>query len=160
MNARRLILAALAVPFVTLSAQVKQQGSPSASTIAAKAKNAKLDVKHAKNASINGKKFNLIPADLSGITSREQLAAGAFIGVLDNEAGAAEDVSLPPGRFNIYVEQAGGQLQTYAEQNGKIFKAKRNFERTDLAPGTEPQFSRGSGCWVFTLIIIWWQWCF
>lgn len=161
MNARRLILPALFLPFVALSAQVQQGGAgPSASTIAAKAKSAKLDQKHAKSAAINGKKFNLIPADLSGITSREQLAAGALIGVLDNEAGAAEDVSLPPGRFNIYLEQSGGRWQTYAEQNGKIYKAKRNFERTDLAPGTEPQFSRGSGCWVFTLVIFWWQWCF
>jgi len=97
---------------------------------------------------------------LSGLTSREQLAAGALIGVLDNEAGAAEDVSLPPGRFNIYLEQSGGQWQTWAEQNGKVYKAKRNFERKDLALGTEPQFSRGSGCWVFTLVFFWWQWCY
>ena len=162
MKSHRLILSALFLPFVAFGAQVQQSAGaqPTAAAIAAKAKSAKLDQKHAKSASINGKKFNLIPADLSGLTSREQLAAGALIGVLDNEAGAAEDVSLPPGRFNIYLEQSGGQWQTYAEQNGKVYKAKRNFERTDLPPGTEPQFSRGSGCWVFTLVFFWWQWCY
>jgi hypothetical protein len=151
------------LPILVADAQVQQGGAgtpPSAAVIAAKAKTAKLDQKHAKTASINGKKFNLIPADMSGITSRDQLAAGALIGVLDNEAGLADDVSLPSGRFNIYLEQSGGQWQTYAEQNGKVYKAKRNFERKDIAPGTEPQFSRGSGCWVFTLVIFWWQWCF
>src|SRR5215831_2025674 len=135
MNARRFTLAALVVPFVTLSAQVKQQGGgeagPSASTIAAKAKNAKLDQKHAKSASINGKKFNILPADFSTIASREQLSAGVFLGVLDNEAGASEDVSLPPGRFNLYLHQSGGQWQAYAEQNGKTYKAKRAVERPD-----------------------------
>src|SRR5262245_66016630 len=99
-----MLLSTMFVPLAFASAQVQQPGNkpptpPNAATIAAKAKTAKLDQKHAKNASINGKKFNLIPADLSGITSRDQLAAGALIGVLDNEAGAAEDVSLPPGRF-------------------------------------------------------------
>jgi hypothetical protein len=160
-----MLLSTMFVPLAFASGQVKQSGGetatpPSASTIAAKAKSAKLDTKHAKSASINGKKFNLIPADLSGITSRDQLAAGTLIGVLDNEAGAAEDVSLPPGRFNIYLEQSGGQWQTWAEHNGKVYKAKRNFERKDLALGTEPQFSRGSGCWVFYIVFWFWQWCY
>jgi len=162
MQARRFFLAALVLPFATLSAQVQQQGGspPSAATIAAKAKNAKLDLKHAKTASINGKKFNITPADLSGITSRDQLAAGALIGVLDNEAGPKEDVSLPPGKFNIYLQQTNGQWQTWAEQNGKVYKAKRNWERTDLQLGAEPQFSRGSGCWVFYVVIFFWYWCY
>jgi hypothetical protein len=140
-----MLLSTMFVPLAFASGQVKQSGGETAT---------------AKSASINGKKFNLIPADLSGITSRDQLAAGTLIGVLDNEAGAAEDVSLPPGRFNIYLEQSGGQWQTWAEQNGKVYKAKRNFERKDLALGTEPQFSRGSGCWVFYIVFWFWQWCY
>lgn len=169
MNTRRFVLAALLLPlplplpFVTLSAQVQQQagaaGEPSAATIAAKAKKAKLDVKHAKNASINGKKFNIVPTDLTGMT-REQLAAGAVIGVLDNEAGAADDVSLPPGKFNIYLQQIGGQWQGYAEQNGKIYRPKRNSVRTDVAPGSEPQFSRGSGCWTIYVLFFPFYICF
>jgi len=163
MDARRVFLAALLVPFFTLSGQVQQQGvaggEPSAATIAAKAKKAKLDPKHAKNASINGKKFNIVPTDLTG-TTREQLAAGAVIAVLDNEAGLADDVSLPPGKFNIYLQQTAGQWQAYAEQNGKIYKPKRNYERTDVAPGSEPQFSRGSGCWTIYVLFFPFYLCF
>ena len=72
----------------------------------------------------------------------------------------AEDVSLPPGKFNIYLQQTGGQWQTYAEQNGKIYKAKRIYERTDLKAGAEPQFSRGSGCWTFYILFFPFQFCF
>jgi hypothetical protein len=74
MNARRWILPAMFLPFVAVSAQV-QQGvtGPSAATIAAKAKSAKLDQGHAKSAAINGKKFNIVPADFSTISSRDQL---------------------------------------------------------------------------------------
>jgi len=161
MNARRWILPALFLPFVTVSAQVQQGGaSPSASTIAAKAKSAKLDQKHAKSAAINGKKFNIVPADFGTIASRDQLNAGVFLGVLDNEAGASEDVSLPPGRFNLYLNQSGGEWQAYAEQNGKTYKAKRAVERPDTPQGMEPTFNRGSGCWwlwlIFTGINVCW----
>jgi len=105
-----------------------------------------LDSKHAKSAAINGKKFNIVPADFSSIASREQLSAGVFLGVLDNEAGTSEDVSLPPGRFNLYLNQAGGQWQAYAEQGGKIYKAKRAIERPDTPANMDPTFNRGSGC--------------
>jgi len=161
MNARRWIVSALFLPFFTVSAQVQAGGaSPSASTIAAKAKSAKLDQAHAKSAAINGKKFNIVPADFSTITSRDELGAGVFLGTLENEAGASEDVSLPPGRFNLYLSQAGGQWQAYAEQNGKIYKAKRAVERPDTPAKMEPTFNRGSGCWwlwlIFTGINVCW----
>ena len=161
MSVRRFILPALFLPFVAVSAQVQQGGAgPSASTIAAKARSAKLDQKHAKSAAINGKKFNIVPADFSSIASREQLSAGVFLGVLDNEAGTSEDVSLPPGRFNLYLNQAGGQWQAYAEQGGKIYKAKRAIERPDTPANMDPTFNRGSGCWwlwlIFTGINVCW----
>jgi len=161
MKPRRLILPVLFLPFFAVAAQVQQGGAqPSASAIAAKAKSAKLDQRHAKSAAINGKKFNIVPADFSAISSLDQLAAGVFLGVLDNEAGAAEDVSLPPGRFNLYLSQSGGQWQAHAEQNGKIYKAKRAIERPDTPQGMEPTFNRGSGCWwlwlIFTGINVCW----
>jgi hypothetical protein len=165
MNPGLMLLSTMFVPLAVASAQVKQSGGeaatpPSASTIAAKAKNAKLDSKHAKSAAINGKKFNIVPADFSSIASREQLSAGVFLGVLDNEAGTSEDVSLPPGRFNLYLNQAGGQWQAYAEQGGKIYKAKRAIERPDTPANMDPTFNRGSGCWwlwlIFTGINVCW----
>jgi hypothetical protein len=161
MKVRQLSLLALVVPFVTVTAQ-KQQGSapPSAAAIVAKAKAAKLDQAHGKSAAINGKKFNIVPADFSGITSRDQVANGLFLGVLDNEAGASEDVSLPPGRFNLYLAQTGNGWEAYAEQNGRLFKAKRAIERADSPPNNEPTFSRGSGCWwvwlyLFSVQVCW-----
>jgi hypothetical protein len=161
MKPHSLILSVLFLPFVAVAAQVQQGGAqPSASAIAAKAKSAKLDQKHAKSASINGKKFNIVPADFSTISSRDQLGAGVFLGVLDNEAGATEDVSLPPGRFNLYLSQSDGQWQAHAEQNGKIYKAKRAIEKPDTPQGMDPTFNRGSGCWwlwlIFTGINVCW----
>jgi hypothetical protein len=163
MNARRLLLAAatLAVPFVTVSAQVQQGGSPpTAAAISAKARGARLDQGKARSASINGKKFNITPADLSTITSLDQLRAGVFLGVLDNEAGASEDVSLPPGRVNLYLSQSGGTWEAYAEQNGRLFKSKRAVERPDTPARMDPTFNRGSGCWwlwlIFTGINVCW----
>lgn len=161
MKAHRLILTALAVPFVTLSGQVQQGGAPpTAATIVAKARAARLDQAKAKSASINGKKFNITPADFSSVTSLDQLRAGVFLGVLDNEAGAAEDVSLPPGRFNLYLTQSGGSWEAYAEQNGRLVKAKRAVERPDTPAKMDPTFNRGSGCWwlwlIFTGINVCW----
>jgi hypothetical protein len=161
MNARRLIVSALVLPLVTAAAQ-QQQGSapPSAATIVAKAKAAKLDRAHAKTAAINGKKYNIVPADFSGISSREQLSNGLFLGVLDNEAGLSEDVSLPPGQFNLYLTQSSGGWEAYAEQNGRLYKAKRAIERPDTPSRMEPTFNRGSGCWwlwlIFTGINVCW----
>jgi hypothetical protein len=161
MKSHQLILLALVAPAVTLTAQ-RQQGSapPSAAAIVAKAKAAKLDRGHAKSAAINGKKFNIVPADFSGLSSREQLGAGVFLGVLDNEAGATEDVSLPPGQFNLYLSQSSSGWEAYAEQNGRLFKAKRAIERADTPAGMEPTFNRGSGCWwlwlIFTGINVCW----
>jgi hypothetical protein len=161
MNARRLIVSALVLPLVTAGAQ-QQQGSapPSAATIVAKAKAAKLDRAHAKTAAINGKKYNIVPADFSGISSREQLSNGLFLGVLDNEAGLSEDVSLPPGQFNLYLTQSSGGWEAYAEQNGRLYKAKRAIERPDTPSRMEPTFNRGSGCWwlwlIFTGINVCW----
>jgi len=66
MDPRRVFLAALLVPFFTLSGQVQQQGGaggePSAATIAAKAKKAKLDPKHAKNAGRPGNIYGWVSA--------------------------------------------------------------------------------------------------
>lgn len=161
MNVRQLILPAMALPIISLSAQ-QQQGSaaPSAATIVAKAKAAKLDRGHAKTAAINGKKYNIVPADFSGLSSRDQLSAGVFLGVLDNEAGLSEDVSLPPGQFNLYLSQSNGGWVAYAEQNGRLYKAKRAIERPDTPSKMEPTFNRGSGCWwlwlIFTGINVCW----
>ena len=160
MYARRLLLAAVVVPAFTLSAQLQGQGPPNGATIAAAAKSARLDRGRARSASIDGKKFDITPADLSGVTSLENLRSGVFLGVLDNEAGAAEDVSLPTGRYNLYLTQVGGTWAAYAESGGKVYPAKRAIEKPDGPPGQQPTFRRGSGCWwlwlIFTGIEVCW----
>ena len=140
-----------------VGAQQQQGATPDDAAIgraiAAKAKGAKLDHGHARTASINGKKFNITPADFSVLKSRDQLKDGVFLGVLENEAGAEDDVTLPTGTFNLYVVDRGGTLMAYAEQNGKIYHAKRIAERKDTPAQMEPKFSRGSGCWWLNLFI-------
>ena len=151
MYARRLLLAAVVVPVFTLSAQ-PQGGTPNGATIAAAARGARLNQAHARSASIDGKRFDITPADLSGVTTLEHLRSGVFLGVLDNEAGVAEDVSLPTGRFNLYLTQAGGAWAAYAESGGKVYSAKRAIEKPNGPPGQQPTFRRGSGCWWLWLI--------
>jgi len=160
MYAHRLLLTTMFFPVFTLSAQLQGVPMPSASTIAAVAKSARLDRAHARSASIDGKRFDITPADLSGVTSLEKLRSGVFLGVLDNEAGTAEDVSLPTGRFNLYLTQVGGTWAAYAESGGKVYPAKRAIEKPDGPPGQQPTFRRGSGCWwlwlIFTGIEVCW----
>ena len=160
MYARRLLLAAVVVPAFTLSAQKQGGATPSGATIAAAARGAPLDHARGRSASIDGKRFDITPADLSGVTSLERLRSGVFLGVLDNEAGTAEDVSLPAGHFNLYLMQVGGSWTAYAESGGKVYPAKRALEKPDGPPGKEPKFSRGSGCWwlwlIFTGIEVCW----
>jgi hypothetical protein len=158
MHARRYILATLVFPVLTLSAQA--QGAPNGATIAAAARGARLDHARARSASIDGKRFDITPADMSGVTSLEHLRSGVFLGVLDNDAGAAEDVSLPKGRFNLYLTQMSGAWTAYAESGGKVYPAKRAIEKPNGPPGQQPTFSRGSGCWwlwlIFTGIEVCW----
>ena len=159
MYGRRLFLAAVVIPAFTISAQ-QQGAAPSGATIAAAARTARLDHAHARSASIDGKRFDITPADLSGVTSLERLRSGVFLGVLENEAGAAEDVSLPVGRFNLFLAQVGGSWVAYAEVGGRIYPAKRAIEKPDGPPGQLPTFRRGSGCWwlwlIFTGIEVCW----
>jgi hypothetical protein len=122
--------------------------------IASKSKAIKLDEKRAKKAQISGKKFDFVPADLGMVRALDQLKAGVVVGALDTEASVAEGVSLPPGKYEIYVAQVGGQWQAYATKSGKIVKAAKSVvERPDTPANMEPTFNTGSGCWWLWLII-------
>ncbi|MFL5403925.1 MAG: hypothetical protein ACJ8BF_14045 [Gemmatimonadales bacterium] len=118
-----------------------------------KSKTAKLNDKLAKHAEINGKKFDFTPADYSGLKSVDDVKAGVYLGVLDTDASIAEDVSLPPGKYDIFVAQVGGQWQAYAMRGGKIVKAAKTVMERPTPPNAEPVFSRGSGCWWLNLFI-------
>jgi hypothetical protein len=121
--------------------------------LAKKSKVAKLNEKHAKHAEIKGKKFDLVPADFSGLKSIDEVKAGVYLGVLDTDASLDEGVSLPPGKYDLYVAQVGGQWQAYAMKGDKIVKAAKTVAERPTAPNAEPQFSLGSGCWWVNLFI-------
>ena len=160
MYARRLLVTAVIVPAFTLSAQQQGAFAASVATIAAAARGGRLDQARARSASIDGRRFDITPANLSGVTSLEHLRSGVFFGLLDNEAGAAEDVSLPAGRFDLYLTQVGGAWAAYAESDSRVYPAKRTIEKPNDPPGQQPTFSRGSGCWwlwlIFTRIEVCW----
>jgi hypothetical protein len=120
-----------------------------------KAKGVKLKEKEAKTATIKGKKFTLIPADLSGVKTREDLKSGVFLGELDTEASTAEGVSLPPGKYELYAVLVQDKWEAYAiVKGGKAVKpAKSVEERPTPPPNKEPTFNEGSGCWWLWLII-------
>jgi len=139
-----LFLAALVFAPFTRTAERQDGAPPSGATIAAAAGGARLDHAHARSAS-----FDITPPTLSGITSRLR---SVFLGVLDNEARAAEDVSLFPGPFDLHLMQVGGAWIAYAEPGGKLLPANGAIEEPDGLPGQQPRFRRGSGCW--------WLWLF
>ena len=98
-------------------------------------------------------------APTSGVTIVERVRS-ELREMLDTNTGTAEDVSLPAGRFNLYLMQVGGSWAAYAESGGKVYPAKRAIEKPDGPPGQQPTLRRGSGCWwlwlIFTGIEVCW----
>jgi hypothetical protein len=143
-----------------LTAPARAQGSASGTpedqvgqriVAQAKAQGKKLNEGRAKTATISGKKFQLIPADFSAMNPAA-FKDGVFVGMLDTEASVAEDVSLLPGRYDLYVGRISGEWIGYAERNGRLVRAKRVVERPDTPPDMDPTFSPGN-CWWLWLVI-------
>ena len=110
-------------------------------------------------APIDGKRFTITPSNLSGGTSLERLRS-VFLRVLDNEAGAAEDVRLVPGPFDLHLMQVGGAWVAYAEFGRQVYHATAAIGEPDGSPGQQPTFRRGSGCWwlwLFTGMQVCWE---
>ena len=82
----------------------------------------------------------------SGVTIVERVRS-ELLRVLDSEALAAEDVSLPAGRFGPYLTRMGAARAAYAESSAEGYSAKRAVEKPDGLPGARPNFRRGSSCW-------------
>ncbi len=153
------ILAALVTFFVATPATAQGSAVPSLDdqlgqqiVARAKAKGKRLTDDKTRKATIQGKKFELTPADLSAAKPAD-LKDGVFVGMLDTEASLTEDVSLLPGTYDLYVAQVNGVWTGYAERNGRLIKAKRAVERPDTSPTMEPTFNLGSGCWWLWLLV-------
>jgi hypothetical protein len=146
----RLLLAAIAFPAFTLSAQRHGGAAPSGAAIAAASGSARLDQARARSASIDGERFDVAPAKRSGgDTILHRLRSALFLGVLDVDA--AEDVGLP-GRVTAYRTPVRGAWVAYAESAGQLYPAKRAIEKPDAPPVWRPAVSPSSGCW--------WMWVF
>jgi hypothetical protein len=150
MNARHLLLTALIFPAIFLSTRQPRGAAPSVAAMAAATRDARLDQARAYTASIDARRVDITPADLSGVSSLERLRSGVFLGVRDNDAGAAENASLPAGRVNLFMTQVGGAWTPYAESGGRVYAATRAIESPHGPPGQT--FPRGSGCWWLWLI--------
>jgi len=90
-------------------------------------------------------------APTSGVMIVERLRS-ELLAVLNIEAGAAEDVSLPAGRFNPYLTRVGGARASYAGSGGGGYSAKRAIEEPDGLPRPQPALRRGSSCWWLWLL--------
>jgi len=90
-------------------------------------------------------------APMSGVTIVERLRS-ELLSVLDNEAGAAEDVSLPAGGFTPYLTRVGGAGAAYVESSGEVYSAKHAVETPDGLAGPRPTLRRGSACWWLWLL--------
>jgi hypothetical protein len=85
-------------------------------------------------------------APTSGATIVERLRS-EFRRVLGNEAGAAEEGSLPVGSLNPYLTRDVGSRAAYAEPSGDVSAATRASEKPDGWGSPQPTFRRGSACW-------------
>ena len=147
----RLLLAAIVFPAFTLAAQRPSGALPAGAAVAAALGTARLDRAQARPASIDGERSDVAPATSSGVRILERLRSAVFLGVLDDEATAADEMGLPAGRFNPYPR--GGDAWTpYTESRGMVYPEKGASEKSDVQPGWRPAVGRWSGCW--------WMWVF
>ena len=90
-------------------------------------------------------------APMRGVTIVERLRS-ELLRVLDNEAGAAEDVNPPAGRFTPYLTRVGGAGAADVESSDEVYSAKHAIETPDGLPGPRPTLRRGSACWWLWLL--------
>src|SRR5688572_22637519 len=124
-----------------------RSAAPTGAEIAAAARAGTLDGANAITATVLGKRFKFTPAR---VQQRAVPEAGVFLGVLENGA-AGDETGLPPGKYNLFAAQVGGQWKGYAESNGTIAREAIRV-RTDATPGAKPQFREQGWCigtWLF-----------
>src|SRR4051812_16572920 len=92
---------------------------PSGREIADKAKQIKFDKRKDIVGEKNGKKLHFQGADLSHVTSLDELENGQAIGVMDTEL-AGDETSLPPGKHNLFLSKVNGQWRVHAETGGQV----------------------------------------
>ena len=123
-------------------ASAGRSNAPTGAEIAAAARAGTLERANTITATVLGKPFKFTPAAAKpGVIPDE----GIFLGVLENGA-AGDETGLPPGTYNLFAAQVGGQWRGYAESNGQIVRAALRVRPTAPAPGAKPYFSEKGWC--------------
>ena len=115
---------------------------PNGAEIAVAARAGTLDPAQMITATLLGKPFKFTPARVSAGVAAD---GGVFLGVLENGA-AGDETGLPPGRYNLFAAQVGGQWKGYAESNGQIVRQAIRASSTTGSPGTKPYFTERGWC--------------
>ncbi len=125
---------------------------PSSKEISEKARGAELDPANSATAEYNGKRFTFTPARQAPGLKMADIENGVIAGAVDN---GFSDITLPEGRYQVYVAKINNQWRAYAVQpDGTIIaEAKSVMEDRAQGPG-KPKAWRGSGCFWIWLIVI------
>lgn len=142
----RLLLAGIVFPAFTLTAQ-PQGAAPSGATPAARAGNARLVQAHARLVSIDHRRLDITPANRNHVRLLERRGSAAFLGVLDSEVGAAEEVSLLAGRFSPYPMPDGVGRAMYVEPGEGVYFARPATDTPHTSTSRQRTVRSGGGCW-------------
>jgi len=137
----RLLLAAIVLTAFTLSAQQQRGRDGSAG----------LHQAHAHSASIADRR-DITPAKVSGDRILDRLRQSVLLGVFDDEAAAAQEVSVLAGPVSPYPMPGGIARPVYAEPRETVDPARRAIENPDSPPAWQLTDNSGSSCW--------WLWVF
>lgn len=130
----RLLLAAIVLPAFSLSSQRPRDAAPTGAATAA------------------------VTTNMSGVRVRQRLRWAVFLGVLEDEAGAAVDVGLLAASYTPYRTLVDGTKPVYAESGGKVYAPHRSIEDADDPPASRPTINRWSVCW-WVQVVIGWPFC-
>ena len=148
----RLLLAGMAFPAFSLTAQPSGRAAASGATPAARAGSAPLDPAHARLVSVGRKRFDAAPAKRSNAPVLESLRSSVILGVLDTDVGAAEEASLLARGFSPYPMPGRVARAKYTELGESTYFASRATDKPDASPSRRPTVGRESNCW--------WLWAF
>ena len=148
----RLLLAAIVVPAFTVTAQPQGGAATSGATPAARAGSARVGQARARSAWIDDELLASTRATRSDDLILERLRSAVFLGALDPEPRAAEDVSFVGGAFSVYSMPGGVFRAVHAEPGEQSYQASPAIEKAAGRPAWQPTVRVGSGCW--------WLWVF
>jgi hypothetical protein len=123
-------------------ASAGRSSAPTGAEIATAARAGTLERASAVTATVLGKPFRFTPAR----TQQGALPApGIFLGVLENGA-AGDETGLPPGTYNLFAAQVGGQWKGYAESNGQVVREAIRVRAAASTPDAKPYFNEKGWC--------------